>query len=163
MPRDWERDPPRSLDKRKIGLEGFRARQKRRLPDGTLVLTKLGPGPKHPPTKEERRKKRKAAKRLAMKDLPNVVSEAMTKSRRKPPPNKAGAHITPAEVDLVTRVVAAQDGQMTKEQVRSLATVMRRKRVTVKALIENARGKFIAKAGRYVEMHAQAAEKALKK
>lgn len=69
---------------------------------------------------------------------------------------KRGGSITDVERNLVTQFVQDQPREMTTSQVNSLAKVMRRSRETVKALVEDAREKFVAAAGMYVDLHREA-------
>jgi hypothetical protein len=70
--------------------------------------------------------------------------------------------ITMNEKDAVAAIVMDQPGPISAQQEKALAVTLRRSPAAVKALIEEAREHFAAKAGRYVEIHAQGVEDALK-
>lgn len=69
----------------------------------------------------------------------------------------------PAERDLIAALVLEQPSGLDDRQIRNLSLAMRRTKDDIKAIIEDARDTFAGHAGRYVEIHKQSAEKALKK
>ncbi len=66
------------------------------------------------------------------------------------------------EKDLVAHLVLGHPGPLRPRQELGLAHALRRSPQVIKALIEEARDKFASNAGKYVDVHMQAAEKALK-
>ena len=84
----------------------------------------------------------------------------------KPRPNRYTPRrrgpITGNEQDLVAAFVMDQPGPISDKQERALTVALRRSPEAIKALIADARERFTAKAGRYVDIHAQATEDALK-
>jgi hypothetical protein len=70
--------------------------------------------------------------------------------------------MTKAEKDVVAAVVADSPREVSEKQVTALATALRRPKAAIKAAIDNAQGDFQAAAGRYVEIHMEAIESALR-
>jgi hypothetical protein len=70
---------------------------------------------------------------------------------------------TPTKADkvLVAQFVANNAGDVSPVQERALAKVMRRSNELTKQLIDEAREKFLIRAGRYVDIHMETTEKAL--
>jgi len=75
---------------------------------------------------------------------------------------RAGAPST-AEKNLVAAVVLDNPGEIKPSQINGLAKALRRSPAAVKSMIEDARAKFQGNAGRYVEVHMQATEAALRR
>lgn len=79
-------------------------------------------------------------------------------------PHKVGKRqggVTKPEKDLVAAFVQDQPREITESQVNGLARTLRRSKDVTKRLIEDARERFVDSAGRYVDIHMQAAEAAL--
>lgn len=77
---------------------------------------------------------------------------------------KSGSSITAAERDIIQRVVEQQPNTaLTERQVTGLAHALRRKPDTVKAVIEDARHELAMRTPRYMDVHMQATEGALRK
>jgi hypothetical protein len=74
---------------------------------------------------------------------------------------KRGGPLTKPEKDLIAAVVLDQPREMQAPQISSLAHGLRRSKDAVKAAIEDARGEFLGRAGRYVQIHAETTEAAL--
>lgn len=68
-----------------------------------------------------------------------------------------------AEKNLVAAVVIDNPGEITGKQVAGLAKALRRSPAAIKSMIEDAREKFQGNAGRYVDIHMQATEAALRR
>jgi hypothetical protein len=82
-------------------------------------------------------------------------------SPRLPRPGKRGP-VTLHEKEAVASIVMDHPGPLSEIEAQALAVAFRRSPDTIKGLIDDARATFAAKAGRYVEIHAQATEDALK-
>lgn len=78
------------------------------------------------------------------------------------PRNNRKGPISLHERSAVASIVMDHPGPISAKQEQALAVTLRRTPAAVKALIEEARENFAAKASRYVEIHAQATEDALK-
>jgi len=78
------------------------------------------------------------------------------------PRNNRKGPITMHERDAVAAIVMDFPGPLSATQEQALGVTLRRTPAAVKLLIEEAREKFASKAGRYVEIHAEATEAALK-
>ena len=74
---------------------------------------------------------------------------------------KRSGGITDTEQALVDRFVADQPREISTDQVKALAKVLRRRPSTVRDCIQRARENFVATAEGYVEVHQQAVEGAL--
>lgn len=81
--------------------------------------------------------------------------------RVKPARHNRQGPTTDNEKDLVAAFVMDQPGTITDDQENALAVALKRTPGVIKKLIQDARHNFAAKAGRYVEIHAEATEKAL--
>jgi len=79
----------------------------------------------------------------------------------KPPMHNRQGPVTQNEKDLVAAYVMDQPSAVTPDQENALAVALKRTPLVVKRLIQDARQNFAAKAGRYVEVHMEATEKAL--
>lgn len=66
-----------------------------------------------------------------------------------------------AEKDMVAQFVMDQPKDLSRPQISALATVLNRTPAATKHLIEQAKDNFVAKAGRYVDIHLQTTEMAL--
>src|SRR2546423_1165453 len=71
--------------------------------------------------------------------------------------------LTKVEKALVDQFVADQPREITPEQVRALAKLLRRSPNTIRQCITQARDDFASHAHRYVEIHHEAVETALAK
>lgn len=69
--------------------------------------------------------------------------------------------VTQAEKDLIAKVVSDSPRELKQGQINGLAQALRRSRETIKALVEEARDTFVERSKRYVDIHMEAAEKAL--
>ena len=74
---------------------------------------------------------------------------------------KRSGGITDTEQALIDRFVADQPREISTDQVKALAKVLRRRPSTVRDCIQRARENFVATAEGYVEVHQQAVEGAL--
>lgn len=76
-------------------------------------------------------------------------------------PNRQGK-LTDHERNIAAALVTDSPGPITDIQEQALAVALRRTPAAIKTLIESARANFAAKAGRYVDIHSEATEAALK-
>lgn len=74
---------------------------------------------------------------------------------------KRGAVISKAEKEIVANIVHEQTADMTPQQVKALAIVLKRTPELIKNEIALARDTFVGRAGRYVDIHLAATESAL--
>lgn len=95
-------------------------------------------------------------------DYPAGKADGGDVTRRKhAAPNRQGP-LSAQEHAIVAAFVEEQPGPVTTQQANDLAAAMRRTPAAVKRMIEEARADFASKAGRYVTIHAEATEAALK-
>lgn len=78
-------------------------------------------------------------------------------------PRRRMSIVTKAEKRLVDQFVRDLPHEITERQVTALSTLLERPRASVKRIIEDARERFAASAGKYVDIHMQATEGALVK
>ena len=90
---------------------------------------------------------------------PSPLAEAV---KRRSNPGRKVARITKKERGIIEAVVSDSEQELTRKQVECLAITLRRDPKTIKALVAEARLKFAEQANRYVEIHHQAVEDALK-
>ncbi len=67
---------------------------------------------------------------------------------------------TASDKALVAQVVMDQPGEVSPQQVRALATTLKRTPAMIKALVADARERFVSRAGDYVDIHFNATQKA---
>lgn len=70
--------------------------------------------------------------------------------------------LTLAEKNVVAALVSDSPREISPNQVTALAKALRRSKSAIKSAIEDAQAEFHGSAGRYVEIHQQATEAALK-
>lgn len=75
--------------------------------------------------------------------------------------HKRGGACTPAEKEVVAMFVADQPAEITRSQELGLSRMLGRTVTTTKKLIQEARQSFVDRSQRYVDIHAEATEKAL--
>ncbi len=83
---------------------------------------------------------------------------------RKPakPRNRRLGRTTLPEQDLVAALVLDQPQPMTEQQIGNLSRVLRRSKEAIRDMVDHARENFVTRAERYVDVHAEATEAALK-
>jgi hypothetical protein len=91
-------------------------------------------------------------KKITLQSDPKLKTRTY-KKRHKP---------TDAEKALVAQVVLESPLAITDSQIGSLARGLRRSKESIKALIEEARENFVCSSQRYVDIHKEAMEQALK-
>lgn len=89
------------------------------------------------------------------------VSDIPKKPRKPRLLKRANAKISLEEKNLVAQFVMDQPREIAPQQINALATVLRRPKETVKAMVEQARENFVASAEYYVEAHKRAVDTAL--
>lgn len=80
----------------------------------------------------------------------------------KPKPIRRFGPLSKSEKGLIESVVVDSPREISKAQTKSLAVALRRSPAAMVQAIENARQKLVERAGRYADIHLEAAESALK-